>query len=107
MGNKWDWILVRIGRDFHFLASKWHFIASTLNSLFLESDDFLQGPFTAKYNGQKMKYDWILLRIRPNFHFLASQNGTSLPLSTRNLLFLESDDFLQNPFYQNNLFHFF
>ena len=23
-----DWILVRIGLNFHFLASKWHFIAS-------------------------------------------------------------------------------
>ena len=43
---------------------------STLNLLFLESDDFLQGPFTAKCNGQKMKWDGILLRICPNFPFL-------------------------------------
>ena len=28
---------------------------STKNLLFLESDDFLQGPFAAKCNGQKMK----------------------------------------------------
>ena len=49
-----DWILVRICLNFNFLASKWHLIASsTLNLLFLESDDFLQGPFTGKCNGQK------------------------------------------------------
>ena len=34
-------------------AEKYPF--STLNLLFLENDDFLQGPFTAKCNGQKMK----------------------------------------------------
>ena len=66
-----DWILVKIGLNFHFLVSKWHLL--TLNLLFLESDDFLQGPFTAKCNGQKMKWDWILLRICPNFLFPASK----------------------------------
>ena len=51
-----DCILVKIGPNFQFLASKWHLIASnTQNLLFLESDDFLQGPFTGKCNGQKMK----------------------------------------------------
>ena len=55
-----------------------------------ESDNLLQRPFSVQLQWVEMKLDWTLLRKGSNF---------PSPLSTLNLLFPESDDFLQSPFF--------
>ena len=75
--------------------------------LFLESDDFLQGPFTGKCNGQKDEIGLDSSQNLSKFSISSLKMALNcLPLSTQNLLFLESDDFLQSPFSQNYLMHF-
>ena len=103
----WDWILVRIGQDFHFLASKWHLIASKCPKFAVPWKwRFPARPFYSQMQWAKMRLDWIQLRICPNFPFLASKwpltaskyPKSAIPWKLR---------FTAEPFSQNNLLQFF
>ena len=65
--------------------------------LFHESNYFLQSRFSAQLQWVEMKQDWTLLRKRPNFPYPTSK-WHLIGCKYRNLLFHESDDFLQSPF---------